>query len=541
MDARPGRHPRHRGRLLLLEALGRAEQGDWGGAASGIAAARAAGGGLGEASVAAALVFLQAGRRGEAIGAFEEARRRDPADSRLGHALFLACYHTARALGPRGLDGVGVWERAIASWVALLNDERFWVAWRAGARNRYGVEPSGSTLAEFRRQLEAGVGAVLESGLEQTAEPRRLKALLRRELRAAEVLEAAGGFPLPGSGGTELLCGPLMIRLLRLERAFGDFLGLQATPRKRARGLMARFLDPPRERAIDPGRIPLLRICFSGLGAARAWLDLGRPREALASLDDLACPLCREPRPSRGTPAAPAVAPPAVCAATCPRFDELHPGYAGLPDKATALAADALTLAVDARLALAESAVAAGPPDLATVRECWREAVRLSSLAGREEEVRRGIVETALGRAATMARPGRFDEAVKLLDAAESVCGGPADPRLLGRLAELLAARGIETANADPSRVEEAVADLRRAVRHNPHFPHAIVNLGTALRMWAGDHVEAEAAAELLEEAVQVLQDGAERFTGRSDLGEELQKARDELAELRRWLPRKAK
>src|SRR6185436_2182570 len=70
----------HRGRQLLLAALGRAEQGDWAGAASGIAAARAAGTDLGAAGVAAALVFLQAGRRGDAIGAFEEARRRDPAD-----------------------------------------------------------------------------------------------------------------------------------------------------------------------------------------------------------------------------------------------------------------------------------------------------------------------------------------------------------------------------------------------------------------------------------------------------------------------------
>ena len=494
-------------RLQLLIALGRAEQEDWAGAASALAEAKATGGGLGPASVAAALIFLQAGRRSEAMDAIEEARRCDPADGRLAHALFLVCYHTARGVGAHGLE-VGIWERAIASWAALLRDERFWDGWRKRAWQRYKTEPPRATIAELRRQIEQSVSEFLDDGLAQTSEPRRLRVFLRRELRGAELLQSRGGFPLHGQEGPALLCGPLMIRFLKLERAFGDFIASRDA----------------RE----------LRICFSSLGGARALLDLERPQEALAALQNLACSRCGEPLASGAQPT-PEV--PAGCTATCPSFDSLNPGYAGLPGKANALAADALELAVEAHLAVAQLALTASPTDLEAALAGWRGALRLSTRQGREEEVCRKITELALGRVTALEIPARVGEAVALLEAVETVCDGRTDPDLIGRLAELLTVRGIEAANDVASRWEDAVNDLRRAVGYNSYSPHAVCNLGTALRGWASVQEDPAAAVPLLEEAIQVLEEGVRRFPEPKDIAEELRKAREELASIRQLLP----
>ena len=515
-------------RLLLLGGLRRAEQGDWPGAASALAEARAVGNGLGTASTAAALVFVLAGRRSEARTAFEEARRRDPADGRLAHALFLVCYHTARAVGPRGLE-VETWEQAIASWAALLHDERFWEEWRARAWTRYQAkdEPLTAPVAELRRQIEERMRAFLDSALDETAQPQRLKALLRRELKGAELLRSNGGFPLPGRGGAVLLCGPLMIRFLKLERELGDFVAACA------HGLTARRREAAAERSRE------LRICFSSLGGARVLLDLGSPREALRALAQLACPLCCGSRP--GKSAVPCDAVPTVCADTCSNFDAFNPGYAGLPDKASALAADALELAVEAHLAVAQAAITISPMDLETAKASWRQARQLAIPGDREEEVCRRIAELVLRRVMGLEIPARVHEAVILLEAAEEVCSGCVAPDLIGRLAELLTVRGIEAANDLPSRWEEAVNDLRRAVRYNAYFPHAVLNLGRALRGWAAAQDEPAAAATLLEEAVQELDEGTRRFPERNDIAEELRAVREELAEVWRWLRRTAR
>ena len=47
--------------------------------------------------------------------------------------------------------------------------------------------------------------------------------------------------------------------------------------------------------------------------------------------------------------------------------------------------------------------------------------------------------------------------------------------------------RGIRAGNAEPPRMHDAMADLRRAIQLNPHLRHARLNLAVAMRARAYD------------------------------------------------------
>ena len=478
-----------------LFALRAAEAGSWEDAA-GLLAGSSPDGQLTKMPLLGGLVFLMAEQRREAAGCLEEALRRDPANNRVLHAV------SAMWLNG-GQESVTV-PAGIAAVAALMNDEDFWERFRANATSRYQAAIPAAALAECRQHT--GRRAYAQAGPSH-------ELLLLRELVAASILRDLGGFP-PGDNAAGLLvCGPLMITLLGLERAWGEFVA--------------------REPAHDDsrsGQWRQLRQLFSGLGVATALLSAERPEEALAALEAMACERCRSGSAPDGYPK--------VCAAACPDFDVRHPSYARLPGKGQRLVEDAARLLIAAQLNVAQRVVASDPDDVGAATRLWAEAIRASAIVGAQEQTKRHIADTVLGRAKALDKGERPSAAIKLVEAAQQVLpDSPAREELRSQLGQLLCDRGVIAAN--DGRLEPALSDLRRAARYSPHSVRPLVNLSLALQRLAGqrrDLGDRPGEYESLRETKRMLEGAATELSGSAEFGQQLVSVRKELRTVcNRW------
>ncbi|MEV0258889.1 hypothetical protein AB0H82_32085 [Streptomyces sp. NPDC050732] len=431
-----------------------------------------------------AVTLVRSGRRASAVALLGDAVRHDPADHRVTHTLAVALLNSPVE------EGCCTWERCVAAWAAVLHDAGFWEHVRTAAARRYGVPVEPALVPDLR----AGLREVLERRMpdDDTAARVAPGPLLQREADAAKLLAAVGGFPSAG-GGAPLICGPLRIAELGRTTEFGAF----AAAREAA---VADTLTAAREAAIagtgapsgstsppggvagsspsgTPGTLPphhpSLTYAFSELGFAQLLLGQGKAVDALAALAELRCSGCR----ARGGPGAGA-----VCEPGCARFDELNPGYAGLPDKHRRLALDARGLALEARLSMGRSELGSPRPDFGAAAAYWRRALVHSRELDRYRETQTAIVDMALGAAREAHRAGRLSLAVDTLDMTRSVIGANERGRLEGQLARVLADRGISVANDAEALLDQPAADLRRSVAFNPHLLRAQVSLGAVLR-----------------------------------------------------------
>lgn len=469
----------------LRRALDLAVAEEWDAAAVELAAAHSSAPGLPVFPSLAAAISLQAGRRREAIALLAGEQSRDPADPQIAHRLLLACYHTLRDAQATSCFSGGevssLAERAIASWVVLSHQDRFWTRWLRSRLKQYGEDRPGPLRRELRAELEARIRDLT------TTDSRKLSALFQRETAAAGQLAALGGFPWTVSS---LICGPLMIQALGCAEAFGAFVtGWR----------------------LAPGEPERLRRTFSRLGLVQALLDLDRPEEAWAALGELSCRECRA-----AAAAQEAVWSPVVCKESCPRFDYDNPGYAGVPDKAYHLERDALELAVGVQVARGYAELISPESDPEVVAGHFREALRLAALLGEREAAERSVVEAVLGRVKALTEKRDWSPAIALLEAGRTACDVPGatapavTPReeLTGRLAEILTRRGGEA--VQEGRWEAASTDLQRAVALNPYASNSLLTLSFALQSWARRlrHTDPARAVELVLDAVRQLQGG---------------------------------
>ncbi|MEU1330860.1 hypothetical protein [Streptomyces sp. NPDC005865] len=478
--------------------------------------------------------------------------RHDPADHRVTHALALALLHSpaeapdkapveapAELQEPAAADGPGPtpcpadtsptpttsvaepvagpspdWAQCVAAWAALLHDDRFWTHVLDGAGGRYGVAVGGDLVpalrAGLREELERRMPGD-DAGMRVAPGP-----LLQREADAAKLLAAVGGFPSPGGGGegeggggVPLVCGPLRIAQLDRTAEFGAFAAAQD--------------------AASPH--PSLTYAFSELGFAQLLLGQHKARDALAALSELRCSACRA---ARGGPGAAA-----VCEPGCARFDELNPGYAGLPDKHRRLALDARGLALEARLSMGIGELTTTRPDFAAAAAYWCRALVHSRELDRYRETQTAIVDMALGAARAAHRQGLLSLAVSTLDATHSVIGANERPRLEGQLARVLADRGISVANDEEALLDQPAEDLRRSVAFNPHLLRTQVSLGIVLRglaaaRWSSGSLSG--AAALLREAIDQLTAALVHFPDDPDLEEQREAAVADLNHVM-WQP----
>ncbi|MEU1116163.1 MULTISPECIES: hypothetical protein [unclassified Streptomyces] len=498
------------------------------------------------------VALVRSRRRAAAVALLGDAVRHDPADHRVTHALALALLHSpaeapekapaeapAELEEPAATDGPDPtpcpantsptpttsvaepvaaaspdWAQCVAAWAALLHDDRFWTHVLDGAGGRYGVAVGGDLVpalrAGLREELERRMPGD-DAGMRVAPGP-----LLQREADAAKLLAAVGGFPSPGGGGegeggggVPLVCGPLRIAQLDRTAEFGAFAAAQD--------------------AASPH--PSLTYAFSELGFAQLLLGQHKARDALAALSELRCSACRA---ARGGPGAAA-----VCEPGCARFDELNPGYAGLPDKHRRLALDARGLALEARLSMGIGELTTARPDFAAAAAYWCRALVHSRELDRYRETQTAIVDMALGAARAAHRQGLLSLAVSTLDATHSVIGANERPRLEGQLARVLADRGISVANDEEALLDQPAEDLRRSVAFNPHLLRTQVSLGIVLRglaaaRWSSGSLSG--AAALLREAIDQLTAALVHFPDDPDLEEQREAAVADLNHVM-WQP----
>uniref|UniRef100_UPI000B0AF4CC hypothetical protein n=1 Tax=Streptomyces silaceus TaxID=545123 RepID=UPI000B0AF4CC len=473
----------------------------WARAGALVAAARTLDPGPSDRAPLEAVALVRGGRRAAAVDLLRDAVRHDPADHRVTHTLALTLLNSPDEEG--GCD----WEPCVAAWAAVLHDAGFWERVLATAAQRYGTAVEDSLVPVLR----AGLREALERRMPADDAGARVAPapLLQREADAAKLLAAVGGFPSGGDGGAPLFCGPLRVAELGRSAEFGAFAAAQE--------------------AASP--YTSLTYAFSELGFAQLLLGQDKAADALAALSELRCPGCRAAGSGPGAAA--------VCEPDCARFDELNPGYAGLPDKHQRLSLDARGLALEARLTMGRTELTCRRPDFAAAAAYWRRALVHSRALERYREAQVAIVDMSLGAARAAHREGRLDLAVCTLETAHSVIGANERGRLEGQLARVLADRGISVANDEESPLDQPAADLRRSVAFNPHLLRAQVSLGVVLRglaaaRWTSGSLSGARAT--LQEAIDQLTAALALFPDDPDLEEQREAAVADLNHVM-WQP----
>ncbi|MET9265621.1 hypothetical protein [Amycolatopsis sp. NPDC004079] len=447
-----------------------------------------------------AVACAVSGRRAEAVAQLAAAAAAAPrrAGSRIGHARAMLYLHTLSAA--EGEPDVPGWRACIGATVALLHDAAFWTSWQTRASQRYRCPVPADAVRAAR--------TALDELIEHRVPSDELAVLLRRERAAAALLAEAGG--LPGPAGPPLVCGPLWLAELGLERQLGEFV----------RALAGTGYDAA-----------ALRRQFSALGLATALLAAGRSAAAARAALDVRCPSCAE----TGGESHPAmITEPLQCAPGCPEFDRRNPGFSAGPDKTGELSRAGAALAVRTLLDLARGAIARPVMDLADARRCWRAAVTLARRFDRRDAILREAADEALGRAKVLAERGDRGEAIAVLDAVAAAI--PAKDavehgRVAAELAFLLNARGVGVFNDRPDSCAAALADLRRAVALCPDLQLPRFNLGIVLRaagVQAARGFDYADGIRLLTEAVSHFEYGA-TVLGAEQFRPELERARDML------------
>lgn len=506
-------------------------------------------------------VSLLAGQREEAVHVLENALNRDPNDSTVLHSMGLASYYAARVLSKedRARDADHFWRRAVAAWVALLNEETFWEVWQVQIEERYEVEIGPQDMSLFRKHLEDSLSRLLLHMSNSVSEIDRpgqnnhqnshvrkgeYERLLHREMKAAASLRQVGGFAVPGDNSKKLICGPLMIQLLGWETEFGQFIAelpvREHDVSEELLDLLDSLLNEEWEH-FEEGLSPRLaqkrklKRYFSQLGMAQAMLDLSRPEEALEALNDISCEVCRSDSQYRQSPSTFGENQIISCAADCPNFDHANSSYAGSVDKEFSLTLDATELAIEAHLAAAQLTLTAAEMNVETACIRWKQATKMASQLGAEyfENTQRQIVNAALGRSAALHGDNRLDEAIALLEQAEHIGRHRHREELRSRLGELLTNRGIKAGNNEPPNWSAAARDLRRAVDLNPHAVRPRISLCIVLNSWAGQELDRDnehTAITLLEEVVNCVNKAGSANANHPNLQRELDDANEVLS-----------
>jgi len=470
------------------------------------------------------------GESGPELQPYLAALRQAPTAVALAHDVGVRGYWLAQhAASAAAADGY--WTIAIAGLATVLQDHAYLKAW-AGRRAEAFDEPVEDEGLASARQLVAeriqGALEAAEAARGRAAVPRRVAWQL--ETRSIELIRAAGGIPLDDAA-TRLACGPLMARWLGLTEKAARFIHElpsddPSASVKRLRRLLAEARGAtPVEDEVDSDRTILMR-CFSDLGPALTCLYAGDPGRALELLADLRCAECRARPSDDGRGAEPTdPASPRLCHPSCPTVAARFPVYAFAEDPLAAVRGDALVVTAMAHAALATRRLQAqDSPE--TVEQVWRTALAVADAAGIRDRIERDIVTATLARSTTLLDEDEPDDAIELL---RRVRAASRDPRLDGRLAELLTTRGIRAGNAQ--NWGPAIEDLREALELNPHVARTRRNLVTALRSAAADVVAADApsAEVLLRDALDLIETGLAQDGPSDELSGELASTRMQL------------
>ncbi|MFC4857372.1 CHAT domain-containing protein [Actinophytocola glycyrrhizae] len=468
-----------------------------------------------EAAVDAPLLTLLHVGREQAIEAWEQRMRADPAD--LGTAHCLAIAHRWAA---RDLDGAGAWEhgrmawhRCIGMWVTVLGDEDYWERWRRERSTTYHFMVPVAEVRQLRQHMVTGLADELTgaadwhdaAGRPRRAEQYRMLGLaVRTEVVGREVAEEVGGLPTPGRTDEHVVGGPEYVRATGLAKSVAE---LAAGLVRRRDAALSDSDAVPGDAAGGISDEQVSRFCaaFSRLAPAQALLESGRPERALAMLpptrgrrlaDSTSCD-CAKPAGDE------------TCA-SCRRFRGEDPAYLRLGGREARLFQDAALIAMRCHLKAARSAVLGDDERGVDVAVAAVEAVvELASAAGLAVRARRDLVDFVGTTVETMVTPRsarpRIGRAVDLATRVRTRRGLANDETLRRIHAGALCDRAqwsVAAEELEHPDYDSAIADLREAIRLSPTLlrareglAHTLVQRSVYRLHWANGHEQSLAEA----------------------------------------------
>ncbi|TCO62173.1 CHAT domain-containing protein [Actinocrispum wychmicini] len=476
------------------------------------------------------LILLHLGRE-QAMNAWEERLRADPADTAVAHCLAIAHQWSARDLDQAGAweHGRMAWQHCIGMWVTVLGDETYWERWRRERSDCYQFMVPVAEVRRLRRVVIADLVAELhriaerhdDDGRPTMAESyRRLGLAVQVETLGRGLLAEVGGITAPV--GTRVIGGPVYLRAVGLSTCVGRLVAdlmRRPAPELSDEDISAASADV----VVSDELTTRLRAAFSRLGPAQTLLEAGRPTRALAVLPDfpyanvaevLAAPGCDCPIPLDE-----------LCE-SCDRFLAEDPAYIGLAGRDFQLWQDAVRITVECHVGIARDAVLGAEEsgvDIA-VRSIGTALGRAAvvGLAGRAQGTISDLVSACVD-AMTAPGEGRSQRPNRAVEFVETLRGELAldSPELRRAHAEALYHRAQAIAQSDEPDAgdyDRAIADLRLAVELSRTTLMARVGLAHTLVDRCNDQRWSRGRAAAVAEALTVLGEGLRLATGMGPL-----------------------
>ncbi|MEW6733849.1 MAG: hypothetical protein AB1489_21160 [Acidobacteriota bacterium] len=474
--------------------------------------------------VDAPIILLLMGQRCEAEKMLKQWQKQHPDDGRITHQLALLYYVKAQHYEEmRKYDEANeAWRLTIANWTRTLADDLYWETWCLKRQLCYGNRSvdylSDSLKADVRSDLQQYLARefsdyadryLREDNLSRAEVHRDLEICYTIERQSAKALKAAGGLSI--NGNEKLICGVLLLGELGLESRLSE---LVAETQRQLDDYKAmdpfKALEPGKEPKVSSELIKQLRLYFSQLATAAVLINLDRLEQAMLML-----------------PSVPK---------TPEDFDGQSPAYCYLEEKAQQFCQDLAELAIHAQIAIARHAITSPTANLSTAMMAWREAIKWGQKGGIERKATVAISDLAIGRVqalqaeTTRNELERLDEAIVLLEAAETILCDVDKGEIVSSLVDALTSRGQWRLNSEDYR--GAVEDLKRAFDLYPNHVNVRNELCQALINYADNRIEAnqEAMARtLLERARNLAKVGLRQHPDSESLKISLQSAQSEL------------
>jgi len=465
-----------------------------------------------------------------------------PTDIALAHQLGRVYYQLATQWpGDDDGDGniesvVGYWEKVIANWAMVLEDDGYWQAWVAERAQVYETTISPETAQAARERLWQSLLGELTHFDEQAVfwlpYHDSLSIRMQLETTALRLLKQFAASP-PADSPPVSLGGPLLLRQLGQEQILGEFIAAQV----QHHGLsddywpMLRALSGELgENALSPSdRLGQLMLCYSQLGGALIYVQEGRSTAAVEFLRHVQCEDCSPLAARRTSPDGKRVI--EICHADCAHFARNNPAYSALPDAWNRLWADTIRLAIQVCILGARDLLREDEPDYAEIRSLWDNALNLAWYDELKRQVHQWILDSVLVQVSALERGGQWQQAAQALEAVETVSEA-GDTSLRGQRAKMLNYHAV--ARSKEGDWSGATAALRSAHQLNPLSDRIRDNLLAVLERHA-DQLAAEkkypAACEVLKEAEPVLEQALQSEHHREDqaLAEQLESIRFKL------------
>ncbi|MFO1432349.1 MAG: Clp protease N-terminal domain-containing protein [Candidatus Competibacteraceae bacterium] len=442
----------------------------------------------------------------EFLSVVEQRQSSDPTNLVLAHDVGLAHYWQAKKQYSDA-QAIVHWQRVIANWAMVLENEAYWQAWSAERGQVYGKDITDEPIAGAREKLRETLSGELAEASQQlttaTSNP-HLEAAFYLEIETIRLLRQSGGLPL--SGGGPLYCGPLQARQWSMESQVAAFFqqhSIFARQSQDSLSVILASIPGDTEQTPTAERFPgwRLQLCYSQLGIAWIYLERRQPHHTLNVLAAIRCPACRPAPDAQTDPTTDSE--PVRCRDDCKDFDRLNPAYSAIVGGRELYYRHAVELTVCAHLALAYQGLVTTPADIEGSLQHLRAALTVSERIGIHVALKEVLAGRVLLWSDGLGKAERWEEAIALLEGTSWLFGQ--DERWQGKLAGLLNIRGVQHANEN--RWAEAVVDLRRACQLNPYVPLFRDNFRNALQGYANACYEAgdaERARTLLDEAIAV-------------------------------------